>query len=53
MKRKKNCDTVKNLEIDLSKRKYSDTPDKLQKVLQELNKIQVVDENLHEIRSKN
>ena len=49
-KRNKNFDRIKQLEILLVRSKYADKPDKLQSALKELNKIQVIDKNLHEIK---
>ena len=49
-KKNKNFDKIKQLEILLVRIKYADKPDKLQSVLKELNKIQVIDKNLHEIK---
>ena len=43
---------IKQLGIELVKIKYANNPDKLQKTLKELNKIHVVDKNLHEIKQK-
>ena len=51
-KKKKNYDKVKGLEIELVKIKSSNKPDKLQNALKELNKIQVVDKKLHEIKNE-
>ena len=42
----------KQLEILLVRFKYADKPDKLEKVLRELNKIQVVDKTLLEIKNE-
>ena len=50
-KKKKNLDEVKQLEILLVQIKYADNPNILQNALKELNKIQVIDENLHEIKN--
>ena len=47
-KKYKNFDKTKQLEILLVRIKYADKPDKLQSGLKELNKIQVIDKNLHE-----
>ena len=49
-KKYKNDEKIKQLEIILVRIKYADKPDKLESALKELNKIQVVDENLHEIK---
>ena len=50
-KRKKN-DKTKQLEILLVRIKYADKPDKLESALKELNKLEVFDKNLHEIKQK-
>ena len=49
-KKNKNLDKIKQLEILLVRIKYADNPNKLQSALKELNKIQVIDKNLHEIK---
>ena len=49
-KRHKNLDKIKQLEILLVNIKYANDLDKLQSALKELNKIQVVNKNLHEIK---
>ena len=49
-KKNKNLEKIKNLDIELVKIKYSNNPNKLQSALKELNKIQVVNKNLHEIK---
>ena len=49
-KRNKNVDKNKQLGILLVRIKYTDFPDKLQSALKELNKIRVIDKNLHEIK---
>ena len=49
-KKKKNLDKVKQLEILLVNIKYANDPNKLENALKELNKIQVVNKNLHEIK---
>ena len=51
-KRNKNFDKIKQLEILLVRIKYADKPDKLQSALKEINKIQVIDKNLHEIKQE-
>ena len=51
-KKNKKFDKIKQLEILLVRIKYADKPDKLESVLEELNKIQVIDENLHEIKNE-
>ena len=47
-KKNKDLDKIKELEILLVKIKYANNPNKLQSELKELNKIQVVNKNLHE-----
>ena len=49
-KKKKNLDKIKQLEIELVNIKYANDPNKLQSELKELNKIQVINKNLHEIK---
>ena len=49
-KKNKNFDKIKELEILLVRIKYADNPDKLENALKELNKIHVIDKNLHEIK---
>ena len=44
---------IEHLEILLVRNKYANKPDKLETALKELNKIQVVDKNLHEIKHQN
>ena len=53
-KKKKNNNfyKIKQLEILLVRIKYADNPDKLESTLKELNKIQVIDKNLHEIKQE-
>ena len=51
-KKNKSFDKIKQLEILLVRIKYADKPDKLQSALKELNKIQVIDKNLHEIKQE-
>ena len=51
-KKKKNLDKVKQLEILLVQIKYANNPNKLQNALKGLNKIQVIDKNLHEIKNE-
>ena len=51
-KRKKNLDKTKELEILLVNIKYANDPNKLQNALKELNKIHVVNKNLHEIKQE-
>ena len=47
-KKNKNNNRIKELEIKLVKIKYANNPKKLQSALKELNKIHVVNKNLHE-----
>ena len=47
-KKYKNDEKIKQIEIILVRIKYADKPDKLESALKELNKIQIVDKNLHE-----
>ena len=49
-KKNKNLEKIKQLEILLVNIKYANDPKKLENALKELNKIQVVDKNLHEIK---
>ena len=51
-KRNKNLDKIKELEILLVNIKYANNPNKLQSELKELNKIHVVNKNLHEIKQE-
>ena len=51
-KRNKNLDKFKELEILLVKIKYANNPNKLQFELKKLNKIQVVNKNLHEVKQE-
>ena len=51
-KRNKNLDKIKQLETLLVKVKNADNPNKLQSELKELNKSQVVNKNLHEIKQE-
>ena len=51
-KKNESIGKIKQLEIELVKIKYVNNPNKLQKVLNELNKIQVVNKNLHEIHKE-
>ena len=48
----KNIDKIKQLEILLVNIKYANDPNKLQSELKELNKIEVIDKNLHEIKQE-
>ena len=50
--KKKNIDKIKKLGKILVKIKYQNKPDKLQSELNEINKIQVVNKNLHENKQK-
>ena len=51
-KRNKNLDKIKELEILLVNINYANNPNKLQSALKELNKIHVVNKNLHEIKQE-
>ena len=51
-KKNKNLDKIKQLEIILVSIKYANDPDRLENALKELNKIQVIDKNLHEIKNE-
>ena len=51
-KKNKNLDKIKQLEILLVNFKYANNPQKLQSELKELNKIQVINKNLHEIKQE-
>ena len=51
-KKNKNFDKIKQLEILLVNIKYVNDPEKLNNALKELNKIQVIDKNLHEIKNE-
>ena len=51
-KKNKNNDKIKELQILLVRIKYADNPIKLESALKELNKIQVFDKNLHEIKNE-
>ena len=51
-KKYKNLNKNKQLEILLVNIKYANDPNKLQNILKELNKIQVIDKNLHEIKQE-
>ena len=51
-KKNKNLDEIKQLEILSVRTKYADNPNKLENALKELNKIHVVNENLHEIKQE-
>ena len=43
---------IKQLEILLVNIKYANDPNKLENALKELNKIEVIDRNLHEIKNE-
>ena len=49
-KKNKNLDKIKQLKILLVNIRYASDPKKLENALKELNKIEVFDENLHEIK---
>ena len=51
-KKYKNFDKIKQLEILLVRIKYTSKPDQLESALKELNKSQVFNKNLHEIKNK-
>ena len=51
-KKNKNLDKIKQLEILLVNIKYGNDPNKLQSALKELNKIQVINKNLHGIKEE-
>ena len=51
-KENKNLDKIKQLQILLVRIKYAKNANKLESALKELNKIQVIDKNLHEIRNE-
>ena len=51
-KKNKNVNKIKELEIKLVNIKYSNNPNKLQSELKELNKIHVVNKNLHAIKQE-
>ena len=51
-KKNENLDKIKQLETLLVKTKYANNPNKLQSDLKALNKIHVVDKNLHEIKQE-
>ena len=48
----KNCDKIKELEIELVKIKYANNPKKIQSELKKLNEIHVIDKSLHEIKNE-
>ena len=51
-RKNKNVDKIKELEMELVKIKYANNPNKFQSELIELNKIHVVNKNLHEIKQE-
>ena len=51
-KKNKNSDKIKQLYILLVRIKYADKPDELHSELKELNEINVIDKNLHEIKNE-
>ena len=51
-KKNKNFNKIKQLEILLLNIKYANDPNKLENALKELNKIEVIDKNLHEIKNE-
>ena len=51
-KKNKNLDKIKQSQILFIKIKYASNPDKFQSALKELNKIHVVNKNLHEIKQE-
>ena len=51
-KKNKNFDKIKQLEILLVNIKYTNSPMKLENALRDLNKMQVIDKNLHEIKNE-
>ena len=51
-KKYKNLDKIKQLKFLLVRIKYADKPNKLESALRELNRIQVFDRNLHEIKNE-
>ena len=52
-KKNKSLDKIEQLEILLVRIKYADKPDKLESALKKLNKIQVFDKKLHEMKNEN
>ena len=50
--KKKNLDKIKEIEIELVRIKYANNPDNLENALKELNKIEVIDKNLHQIKNE-
>ena len=51
-KRNKNVDKIKQLEIPLVRINYAVKPDKLESALKELNKIELINKNLQEIKNE-
>ena len=51
-KRNENFDKINELQIELVKFKYVNNPNKIQSELRRLNKIHVIDRNLHEIKNE-
>ena len=51
-KKNKNLDKIKELDILLVNIKYANDPNKLESEIKELNKIQVINKNLHEIKQE-
>ena len=51
-KRNKSLDKIKQLEIPIVYIYYANNPNKLQSALKELNEIEVIDKNLHEIEQE-
>ena len=51
-KKNKNFDKIRQLEILLVNIKYANDPNKLENALKELNEIEVIDKNLHEIKNE-
>ena len=51
-KKKKNIDKIKELEIKMVKIKYANNPTKIQSELKDINKIHVVNKNLHQIKNE-
>ena len=51
-KKQKNYDRIKESEIEMVKFKYFKYPNLLESKLKELNKIQVVDKNLHDVKNE-
>ena len=51
-KKNENLDKIKHLEILLVRIKYANNANKLENALKEINKIHVVNKNLHEIKQE-